>query len=623
MSRLSPWLACTLLALWSTAHAQATPQAWDALATHPVWLELLHYEAPLIGRARSAIHSEDFFLAATGRSNPLAELHATLRALREPGNSAKNQHAACRFPARALWLRRQLGAELVVAQADCPELDEWTRRDSLESVSVVFATGFLGNPASYYGHTLLKLNSPGDTGDTGDGQLLDSTVNYGAILEGRVDPLSYIVKGILGGYDGGFSQIEYYFHQHNYGETELRDLWEYQLDLPPEDVQLIALHAWEVLGKRYTYYFFRRNCAFRMAELLQLSDGVEVIPPNRGWTIPQSLIQRFDTQGLHGARIAATRYYPSRQSRLYQRFEQLSNEDQAMLGAVIEAPATYDSVTFAERPIASQQAIVDTALDYYQFALRAEIDEPAVLNERYRIALARRYQLPPGSDSPATRMPSSPHGGRRPGWLQVSAIHNSELGVGGQIRARAAYYDALDAESGHVRNSALTMGDMTLRIDGSRLSLRQLRLIGIDNLNPGRTGLPGDRGRQWKLAVGAESLRLDCRECLVARGEADIGLATTFSNELALAGFVGGAVQNDRLDYGYGFGRIGARSVLHHGLWSAASSYEWRVPVGGRRSPYSAVDIEVRRKLGANRDWRLRLEQNGGRQLGVGLGWYW
>lgn len=620
MSKPSPWLACLLLALLLMPHAQASPKAWDSLAKHPVWLELLHYEKPMLGGARSAIESEDFFLAATGRSDPLAELHATLHALTSSDNAAKNEHAACRFPARALWLRRQLGSELVIAQADCPELNEWTRRDSIESISVVFATGFLGNPASYYGHTLLKLNSPTDPGN---GQLLDTTVNYGAILEGRVDPLSYIVKGIFGGYDGGFSHIGYYFHHHNYGETELRDLWEYQLDLPSQDVRLIVLHAWEVLGKRYTYYFFRRNCAFRMAELLQLSDGVEVIPPNRGWTIPQSLIQRFDTQGLHGARIAATRYYPSRQSRLYQRFEQLAAPDRAVLAAAIDNPATYDSTLFAERPVASQQAIVDTALDYYQFALRAKVDEPELLNERYRIALARRYQLPPGGDLSAPGTPDSPHGGRRPGWLQLSAIHNSETGLGGQLRARAAYYDALDGESGHVRNSALTMGDITLRIDGSRLSLRQLRLIGIDNLNPGRTGLPGDRGRLWKLAGGAESLRLDCEECLVARGEADIGVATTFSNELALAGFVGGAVQNDRLDYGYGFGRLGARSVFHHGAWSAAGSYEWRIPVGGQRSPYSAVDLEVRRKLGSNSDLRLRLEQNGGRQFGVGLGWYW
>ena len=620
MSKPSPWLACLLLALLPMACAHAAPQAWDTLAKHPVWLELLHYEKPLLGRPRSAIHSEDFFLAATGRSDPLAELRATLQALASPNNAAQNQHAACRFQARALWLQRQLGSELVIANADCPELNEWTRRDSIESISVVFATGFLGNPASYYGHTLLKLNSPTDSGN---GQLLDTTVNYGAILEGRVDPLSYIVKGIFGGYDGGFSHIEYYFHHHNYGEAELRDLWEYQLDLPPEDVQLIALHAWEVLGKRYTYYFFRRNCAFRMAELLQLSDGVEVIPPNRGWTIPQSLIQRFDTQGVHGARIAATRYYPSRQSRLYQRFEQLSEQDRAVLAAAIDNSATYDAHMFAERPVAIQQAIVDTALDYYQFALRAKVDEPELLNERYRVALARRYQLPPGGDLSAPGIPASPQGGRRPGWLQLSAIHNSETGLGGQLRARAAYYDALDGESGHVRNSALTMGDMTLQIDGSRLSLRQLRLIGIDNLNPGRTGLPGDRGRQWKLAVGAESLRLDCDGCLVARGEADIGLATTFSNGLALAGFVGGAVQNDRLDYGYGFGRLGARSVFHRGDWSAAGAYEWRVPVGGQRSPYSAVDLEVRRKLGLNSDLRLRLEQNGGRQFGVGLGWYW
>lgn len=38
------------------------------------------------------------------------------------------------------------------------------------------------------------------------------------------NPVFYVFKGVFGGYEGGFSNTEYYHHNHNYGETELRDL---------------------------------------------------------------------------------------------------------------------------------------------------------------------------------------------------------------------------------------------------------------------------------------------------------------------------------------------------------------------------------------------------------------
>jgi hypothetical protein len=173
------------------------------------------------------------------------------------------------------WRSGWRGAALF-ARIACPRFDGFIRNSEVESVSIIFATGFLGNPASYYGHALLKFNY---TGTDSRSPLLDVSVNYGAILTGTDDPLTYMLKGVFGGYDGGFSHVHYYFHNHNYGENELRDLWEYRLDLPPEAVRLIVAHAWEVLGQRYTYYFFRRNCAFRMAEIVQVVDGVDITPP--------------------------------------------------------------------------------------------------------------------------------------------------------------------------------------------------------------------------------------------------------------------------------------------------------------------------------------------------------
>jgi hypothetical protein len=293
--------------LWC-AHASATKpeqnQTLQHLADHPQWLKLVHYETgPYPGASlSSAVKSPEFFLAEDGKNSPVSELKATITALQMPALSP-DTHAACRFPARARWLSQQLGTELTMpTRISCPELEKWTRDNTVESVSIIYATGYLANPASYYGHTLLKFNFK-DAQDHSD--LMDESVNYGAIVGDGDNPVSYIFKGIFGGYDGGFSHINFYFHNHNYGENELRDLWEYQLTLSPQATQMVTEHAWEVLGKRYTYYFFRRNCAFRMAELIDVAGNDPMLQQWRPWTIPQSLIQSLSGTQINGQPLLA------------------------------------------------------------------------------------------------------------------------------------------------------------------------------------------------------------------------------------------------------------------------------------------------------------------------------
>ncbi|MBL8523628.1 MAG: DUF4105 domain-containing protein, partial [Betaproteobacteria bacterium] len=228
------------LAMAQVAHAS---QPLVDLAAEPTWIRLGHYEpdSSVSSGWQSAIHSSDFFLHADGRINPRLELEATLAAFAIPPANENEQHAQCRFPARWHWLRSKIGAHAAFAMpVKCNAFNAWTRSGNIESLSVVLASGYLGNPASYYGHTLLKFNFKGDQGQT---RLMDISVNYGAIVEKNDGPFTYIAKSLSGGYDGGFSHIQFYFHNHNYGNIELRDLWEYKIDLPANEVDLIVAHA--------------------------------------------------------------------------------------------------------------------------------------------------------------------------------------------------------------------------------------------------------------------------------------------------------------------------------------------------------------------------------------------
>lgn len=616
-----------LAAFLGASPATAAPAPTEAsLAADPTWIRLVHYEPDRSSPSgwRSAIHSPEFFAAGpAGAVDPEAELQSTLAAMRKAGSGDADGHALCRFPARRQWLAHRLGDAFAPARHACPKYEGWTRSNAVESVSIVFATGYLGNPASYYGHTLLKLNFEKDDGRT---RLQDSSVNYGAILTGDDDPVSYILKGVFGGYEGGFSDIQYHFHNHNYGENELRDLWEYRLDLPPEAVSLIVGHAWEVLGQRYDYFFFRRNCAFRMAELVEVVEGLGVIPPDLPWTIPQALLQRLATAQFDGRPLVAEVVrHPSRQSRFHERYASLPVPEARLLSRIVQGEEPLDGPQLQALPLASQHAVLDGLIDYYQFIADPKERSTGRVHPIYAATLAARYRLPPGASTPRAPVPPPPHEGRAPSWIQAGWARGTGFGDAFTLRIRPAYYDPLDAGSGHVENAALAMGDLQLRSEGGD-GIRVLRfdLVAIESVDPGVSGLPGDRGRAWKLRAGMDSLRPGCEDCLVPRAQGDIGVGRRPLPGVFVAAFVGGAVQEDRGGEGIGFVRASAELILRPDPgFGLRLGYEHRAPVRASESPYGLAHLEARVALGPRHDLRVRVERGDATMSSVGIGMYW
>lgn len=607
------------------SRADASPSL-AGLAADPTWLRLGHYERS--GRTwaawRSAIHPGDFFLAANGSTDPLTELQATVAAFNASPGTNLDQHAQCRFPARLQWLRRRLGDSAVFrSDIACPAYIAWTQAGTISSVSVVLATGFLGNPASYYGHTLLKFNfREGEKHTT----LLDESASYGAILDGRHDnPVTYIVKSITHGYDAGFSHIHFYYHDHNYGNHELRDLWEYRLSLSAEDVNLVVAHTWELLGKRYTYEFFHGNCAYQMAKLIEVVDGVDIVPQHRPWIIPQAVIQKLSTARYQGrALVEEAIYHPSRQSRFYDRYRHLAQNDRKILRGLVVKQLALDGAEIQSRSTPSKQAIVDTLLDYYQSINNPLAEAAPKIRMDYAAALSMRFQLPPAVAGDRPPAPSSPDHARPPGWVQLAAGHSNTTGDVLSLRFRAAYYDPMDFDSGHVKYGSLAMGDVQVDFLRDRIRVNRLEVIHIESVNPGISGLPGDRGGSWKLGVGAEQARLWCKECLVARAQVDVGYGRQWNPWLFGAWYLGGALQSDRAGQGTGFGRTSVSAIASFGnAFRTRLGYEYRAPVGTRLSAYGVAQFEMRWLLNLRSDFRFRFDRDRANQVSAGFGVYW
>ncbi len=125
------------------------------LSQHAEWQKLLHVDA---NTGESKITSTVFFLSKEGRLHSEMELQATLKAFEQPWDAKTQRHAVCQFPARYVWLSQYVNLPMAeAALTHCTVLNAWVSEH--DAVSLVLVSGYLGNPASTFGHSLLKLSS--------------------------------------------------------------------------------------------------------------------------------------------------------------------------------------------------------------------------------------------------------------------------------------------------------------------------------------------------------------------------------------------------------------------------------------------------------------------------------
>ena len=367
ISFLWRWLLFTLLLFSSGIYFQARAQSlkpalsaespiikslWKQarerqLAQHPYWLKLLHFYSfgESVGQwsFKSDVVSPEFFLSVNGKNGPEAELKATLKALLSPPGNDPNQDARCKFIARYNWLRSKLDFPEMSKQ-ECPLFERWANLDDATGISIVFVSAYLKNPASTFGHLLIKFNSRNRLFGH---SLLRPTLNYGARINPDDNPLAYALRGLFGGYNGSFTDERFYNFNHVYGENELRDLWEYPLNFSTEQQNRVTYHAWDMLQNvQFTYYFFLDNCAYRMAELLEMAwdDTTRINTSGAFWAIPVDVV--FKLKKLRGRTnqqtlLGSPQLIPSRQRKLRQRVAQLSEMEQDQLKALIEVPSYF------------------------------------------------------------------------------------------------------------------------------------------------------------------------------------------------------------------------------------------------------------------------------------------
>ncbi|MBI3771763.1 MAG: DUF4105 domain-containing protein [Gammaproteobacteria bacterium] len=596
------------------------------LAEHPYWRKLLHYKYPGSGHdsVRSEIISSDFFLSPEGTINPSAEIKATIAAFFASPGDEPDKHAQCRFVARYQWLRRSLDwSSADPPSVTCHQFEDWALHSNINSLSLVFASGYLSNPASFYGHILLKFNTDNNIAPT---NLLDESVNYGATVPEHENGLAYAFKGVFGGYDGSFSHERFYRLNHIYVENEMRDLWEYELSLSPAEVDAIVAHAWELLGNKFTYYFLKENCAYRMAELLNLVIEPPLVPYDRPWEVPAVIFDKLASIERNGTPLVSNVHrIPSRQNLYSDRYFELSESSQTQVRFLVANNLNFTTPSYQQNSNDDKVRIIDTLIDYYEFRLVTNKSDPSFKAAKHTLLL-ERSGLPPQTS--VTIDPESdikpPHIDPRPGMTRAGFYHNNQLGSGFELRWRPAYYDMLNLDAGRYPNSQLSMLDLRLIYSDQSLSVRSLDIINIETLNPSRTSLPGDGGIAWKVKAGLENRDLSCENCLVSNITGGIGKSATLMNHMVTFVMLEANARTKRQDSDT-FGIAAHIGMIASPIpgWKSHISLGQQAYLNGSRSNYRLARWENRFGTARNWDVRLNFEEKIARESQLAISYYW
>ena len=184
--------------------------------------------------------------------------------------------AICRFPARTIVLQQWLKFDpQTLAKDPCPKFQAYWEKVQPESVSIIFSSYYLNNPASAFGHTFLRIRKREQWVSSEKRELLDSSVDYSADVDTE-NPFAYAIKGLFGLFPGTFKLRPYFYKVREYNDYESRDLWEYELNLTDAQVVLLAAHLFE-LGSTYIPYYYHR---WKLLILYIGKAAMEVVAPD-------------------------------------------------------------------------------------------------------------------------------------------------------------------------------------------------------------------------------------------------------------------------------------------------------------------------------------------------------
>lgn len=462
------------------------------VGTSREWLLASHYKNRLLGGYKSEIDGRSYFLSPSGKTNPEAELDATLQAFAQPLTANNDEHPQCRYIGRRNFLFKRL-AITEIPKLDCPSHMKWKKELDVVGASVIFASAYFGNPASMFGHTFLKLQSRKNTADK---DLLNYGVSFAANT-GSDGGVPFAVLGLTGGYKAGYTLLPYHQTLREYTNLEGRDVYEYSLNLSPEELDQMLDHLLEVQNTDFDYYFLDENCSYQLLSLLEVArPSLSLTDKFVYFVIPADTVRWvMHSQGL----VSQIKYRPSLATELNASTENLGSYQKTLVRELVEKDAP--PIQLADLSINEQAQVYDGALRYVSLLA---YEKPAIWKERTFKLETQRASLgviAAHSGATAPPRPEKGHDSSQAGLGFGVREKNEFL----EIHGRAAYHHLLSDDTGYLPNSHLEIFRFSVRnyFDADKFLFQELMIADIIALSPWSTYF---KPWSWRASVGLTRL---------------------------------------------------------------------------------------------------------------------
>ena len=579
------------------------------VASEREWHLLLHYRKNLFGGFTSEQDDQGFFMSTDGKTDPQAELDATLKQFfSEELVGRSKQPAQCAFIARYHWLRERLQFDdSRLPKLTCERFDHWFNDFEAQSITLIFPSAFLNNPASMFGHTFLRIDQKGQTEQT---RILAYTINFAAYVPPDAG-IAYPILGIFGGYSGYFSTYPYYVKVQEYRDIENRDIWEYRLNFSEDQVKRLLMHSWEFGNASFDYFFFKENCSYHLLALLDYADPtLHLTDEFFLWTVPADTVRLIASKpGL----VSDIAYRPSRSNVIRRKRESLPMGERELAHRITQDLGELTSPAFVRLGLTKQAFLLDLASDYLRYRIETTDSPPPEWKERNRAILTARSQLRIPSE-PFTVVPfaEQPELGHKTSRASVGAgWRNNDTFE--EFTVRAGYHALLDPEIGYTPDAQIELASVSLRhynrIDQTRIE--RATLANVLSLTPMDSVF---RSPSWKINVGMDTIRFgSCQLCSNGFVNGGIGAAVE-SHWLKREVFF--AFAEAEADYSHAYEedhRVGGGGTA--GLLADLTD-RWKLMASGTYLRYALGDKSddfrwfVGQRYTLSQNWALRLEYN-------------
>jgi len=579
------------------------------LASEQEWHLLLHYREDLFGGYTSEQDDLGFFMSPEGKSDPQAELDATLKQFFSDDLVGRSkQPAQCAFIARYTWLKQRLAFDDTRLQPiACERFDRWFADFEAQSITLIFPSAFLNNPASMFGHTLLRVDQRGQTDST---RILAYTINYAADVPPDAG-MAYPIRGIFGGYSGYFSTIPYYLKVREYRDIENRDIWEYRLNFTEHQVRRLLMHAWELGNASFDYYFFKENCSYHLLALLDYADPtLHLTDEFLFWTVPADTVRVIASKpGL----VSSIAYRPSRSNVIRRKRESLPLGERELAHRIAQDLGELTSPAFVQLGLTKQAFLLDLASDYLRYRIDTTDEPLPELKERNRAVLTARSQLRiPSQEFTVVPFAKQPELGHKTSRATVGAgWRNNDTFE--EVTVRAGYHDLLDPEVGYTPDAQIELASVSLRhynrVDQTRIE--RATLANVLSLSPIDSVF---HAPSWKINAGMNTIRFgSCQLCSNGVLNGGIGAAVeshwlkrevVFAFAEAEANYSRAYEEDHRVGGG---GTVGLLADLTDRWKLMASGTYLRYALGDKSDDFRWF---VGQRYTLSQNWALRLEYN-------------